>query len=347
MDALDLFGLRFSMRLEQWSRLRGGLRALFSPHEIDALERAERTFNPGARTVILLAFENRFVSLGGLAPVMKYLPQKLRELGERVIIITPFHAGHSAMKAALKAGLFETCFLDAGVRLCGYEAALACYRDTSAEIPAYYLSIPGRFGAGENPYAYGDRNELLLDTMAFSTAVPVALSELGVTRDILFHAHEWETAPIAVTSKMAVICGLLHQARTVLTLHNSFDAPFPASIQRRFFGRVLNADTILQCSLPLLNGPLIAVSTPFARELSCDPLQRTVFAGHLQKLFAMNPPLGIENGFFGEDRRPFTPGTLALAGAGRYEKIIIRKNTFKRRFVKASSGHGTPGSSVQ
>jgi glycogen synthase len=134
---------------------------------------------------------------------------------------------------------------------------------------------------------------------------------------------------------MAVISGLLHQARTVLTLHNSFDAPFPASVQRRFFGKALNVDTMLQCSLPLLNGPLIAVSTPFARELSCDPLQKVVFADHLQKMFAMNPPLGIENGIFGEDRRPFTPEALALAGAGKYEKLIVRKNTFKRRFVKA------------
>lgn len=335
MNILDLFDLQFSMRLEQWSRLRGGYHSFFSPHEVDSLERAERTFNTGSRTVVLLAFENRFVSLGGLAPVMKYLPQKLRELGERVIVVTPFHAEHSAMKGALKAGLFETCFSGESFQLCDYEATLSCYRDTSAEIPAYYLSIPGRFGAGENPYSYPDKNELLLDTLAFASAVPVAMSNLGVTRNILFHAHEWEAAPIAVTSKMAVISGILHQARTVLTLHNSFDAPFPAEIQRRFFAKATDADTVLQCSLPLLNGPLIAVSTPFARELTCDPLQRTVFADHLQKQFAMNPPLGIENGIFGEDRHPFTPRTLALAEAGDFEKTIIRKNTYKRRFLKA------------
>lgn len=335
MDILDLFDLQFSMRLEQWSRLRGGYHSFFNPHEVDSLERAERTFNPGSRTVILLAFENRFVSLGGLAPVMKYLPQKLHQLGERVIVISPFHTEHSAMNGALNAGLFETCFSGETFQLCDYAATLSCYRDTSAEIPAYYLSISGRFGAGENPYSYPDKNELLLDSLAFAAAVPVALSTLGMTRDILFHAHEWETAPIAVTSKMAVIGGLLHHARTVLTLHNSFDAPFPAEFQRRFFAKAIEADTVLQCSLPLLNGPIIAVSTPFARELTCDPLQRTVFADHLQKLFAMNPPLGIENGIFGEDRHPFTPRAIALAEAGVHEKIIVRKNTFKRRFIKA------------
>ena len=342
MNAADSLDLQFSMKLEQWSRLRGGYHILFNDQEIDALERAERTFSSGSRTVVSLAFENRFVSLGGLAPVMKHLPSKLSELGERAMVMTPFHAGHRSMNAAFDAGLLETCCADVPFRLCDYEATLTCYRDTSTEIPSYYLSVPGRFNAGENPYSYEDRNDLLLDSLAFSAAVPIALNKLGLVRDLLFHAHEWETAPIAVTSKMAVVSGLLLQARTVLTLHNSFDAPLPPEVQRRFFAKELDAETVLQCALPFVNGPLVTVSSPFARELTCDPLQRTVFADHLQTLFAMNPPVGIENGVFGEDRRPFTPSTLSLAEAGAHGKIVIRKNTFKRRFVKALARTNDP-----
>ena len=57
---------------------------IFSPRSVDILLQSEHR-SGRARTVVLLAFENRFASLGGLAPVMKYLPQQLDKMGERVM----------------------------------------------------------------------------------------------------------------------------------------------------------------------------------------------------------------------------------------------------------------------
>jgi glycogen synthase len=334
MTILERFDRLFTMRLEQWPLLRRGAAGFFTPREAEMLRHAEQSFRTGKRTVVLLAFENRFASLGGLAPVMKYLPAQLERMGERVVFVSPFHARHPAMRAALKTGVLDNRFADKPFRMGGYEAVMTCYRDTVSPTPSYYLEIPGRFCAGDNPYAYGRQEDLLLDALAFSAAVPAALAALGFTGNILFNAHEWETAPVAVTSKLAVLQGTLQQARTVLTLHNSYDRGFPPELKRLFLGRDIAGDTILQCAIPFLSGPLVTVSTPFARELGADPLQRTFFADHLQTFFSMNPPVGIENGIFGETALPFNDATVVQAREGNYKKLLVRKQTFRRRFLK-------------
>jgi glycogen synthase len=334
MTILDRFDRLFALRLEQWPLLRRGTAEFFSQQEIETLQSAEQSFRQGRRTVALLAFENRFASLGGLAPVMKYLPRQLAGMGEQVVFLSPFHARHPAMKAAFKAGELEQCFVKHPVHMGEYEAVVTCYKDMASETPSYYLEIPDCFLAGDNPYAYRQQEELLFDALAFSAAVPFVLEKLGIRDNVLFNAHEWETAPIALTSKLAVLSGHLHQARTVLTLHNSFDCGLSAPLKRRFFGRDIAGDTVLQCALPFLSGPLVTVSTPFARELSFDPLQRTFFADHLQTYFSRNPPVGIENGIFSAAALPFNEATLSRANEGAYEKLLIRKQTFKRRFLK-------------
>jgi len=215
--------------------------------------------------------------------------------------------------------------------LAGYESHLTCYRDAGAGIPSYYLEIPGCFCAGDNPYGYSDKEKLLEDALAFAAAVPFACAKLGYTESVLFHAHEWETAPVAVTANLA---GCLRQTRTVLTLHNSFDSGISSEHKSRFFGTELPGDTVLQCIAPFLSGPLVTVSTPFACELSRDPLQRTFFADHLQEVFSKNPPLGIENGIFGDASLPFTTPAVRAAREGSCEKLLTRKQTYRRRFLK-------------
>jgi glycogen synthase len=327
MTLLEQFDRMFAMKLEQWSRLSRAGEWL----SIDEKDPAAQAFLSGTRTVVLLAFENRFASLGGLTPVMNYLPRKLMEMGERVVFLSPFHSRHPAMKSALKEGIFDPIFVKVPFRLAGYKEVFTCYRDAGAGIPSYYIEIPDRFGAGENPYGYGGNGKLLEDALAFTAAVPFVCSRLGFTENVLFHAHEWETAPIAVTSKLA---GCLHQTRTVLTLHNSFDCGISTENKSRFFGRKLPGDTVLQCSVPFLSGPLITVSTPFACELSRDPLQRTFFADHLQEVFSRNPPIGIENGVFSDALPPFIAPVLRAAREGAFDKILTRKQTCRRRFLK-------------
>ncbi|MBN2036114.1 MAG: glycogen/starch synthase [Chitinispirillaceae bacterium] len=327
MTLLEQFDRIFAMRLEQWPRLRGSCEGILPAEK----EHDGKPFRPEARTVVLLAFENRFASLGGLTPVMNYLPRQLVNMGERVLFISPFHSRHPAMKAAHRDGILKKIFVKTPFQLAGYGAVFSCYRDTLAGIPSYYLGIPDRFCAGDNPYGYSGRGKLLKDALAFAAAVPFACAKLGFSENVLFHAHEWETAPVAVTSKLA---GCLCRARTVLTLHNSFDCGISPAEKRLFFGTELPGDTVLQCSAPFLCGPLVTVSTPFARELSHDPLQRGFFADHLQGIFSKNPPVGIENGVFSEGASPFSAPALQAARNGSYEKLLTRKTTYRRRFLK-------------
>ncbi len=315
----------FQTKIDSWISIGSVLHNYFTQKEIDLLKRAEKTFEIKNRTTIFLSFENQFASLGGLAAVARHLPSWLSKLKEKVIFFSPFHSQNTRMRDALKNGLLQICFENEAFRLCNYQGTLTCYKQVSTDFPTYFLKIEERFFAGENPYAYIDKMELLLDSLAFSAAVPFALNQLGITNDLLFHAHDWETAPIAITSKLAVISAILEHARTILTLHNSFDTGIPAKYKTLFFGKNIQGDTILQCTLPLLNGPLTTVSTPFAHELRHDPLQKGFFTDHLQTLFSVNPPIGIENGMFGEPVSPFTTEAIENAKQCDYKLLLMQK----------------------
>jgi glycogen synthase len=335
MTTLEHYDRFFSMRLELWPQLRRSSEEYFGKSVADGLPIPLPTFKNGERTIVQLAFENRYASLGGLAPATRYLAQQLVKMGEKVLFFSPYHVGVSGMRTARKAGLFKLCLDKMTFKCGGHEGIFSCFRDSSVETPSYYLEIPGRFSAIDNPYGYDNPDDLLLDALAFVAAVPFALKGLSVTDNILFHAHEWETALVSLTARIAEQEGILRGIRSVLTLHNSFDSPMPAEIRRRYFGRGLKGETVLQCSIPMLSGPLATVSTPFARELAHDPLQLTIFANHLQKVFSMNPPLGIENGLFSEASEPFTAPVLREAAAGGFGKLLSRKQTYRKRFLQA------------
>ena len=333
MDTIEQFNRLFRLRLEQWPLLRCCSDDYFGRQATDALLQARGSFRAKARTIIQLAFENHYASLGGLAPVTRQLTRQLEKMGERVISITPLHTKLPAVKKAIKAGSFEQCVAASTFRCGAYEDVFTCYRDTTAETLHYFLSIPGRFLAVESPYDYDNPDDLLLDALAFAAAVPAAMHKLGLTGDLLFHAHEWETALVAVTSRAALCSGLLRTGRTVLTLHNSFDCPLHAKTRRYYFGEGLKGETVLQCSIPFLSGPLMTVSTPFARELRLDPLQRSILADHLQAVFSMNPPVGIENGIFHNLASPFSAPALRRSAAGKYEVLLRQKLAYRHRLL--------------
>lgn len=290
----------FQIKLASWIQFRAGYSEFFSQREIDVITRTDRWVGAEGRTIVLLAFENEYASLGGLSVVTKYLPKFMKQSGERIVFMTPFHANHAAIRKADRAGRFIARFT-ASFECGGDTKQVTCLEDTTAEIPSYFLRVDGQFTAEEDPYHYSDPINLLLDSLAFCAAVPKACAGLGLTKNILFHAHDWEAAAVALTSKLAIISGTLDSAKTVLTLHNSYDSPLPRLIMHRFFGKFTTAQTVLQAFIPLMNGPLSTVSTPFAHELRNDPLQRGYFTSHLLDVFSRNPPIGIENGAFGGD----------------------------------------------
>ena len=323
----------FITKLESWSGVKSRFQDLFTNKELEFLYCTEKTFNISRRIIAFLSFENHFASLGGLAAVANHLPMWLKKKGEKVIFITPFHSKHPAIIKAVKTGELKELFKNVSFASGKFKAKVSCFQDTTAGIPSYHLKVKGYFESGENPYN-NDPEKLLLDSLVFTSAVPIVLNKLGFKENVIFHAHDWETAPISLSSKYAVINGVLKNARTILTLHNSFDTALPQEYKILFYGKSFRGDTVLQCSIPMLNGPLTTVSAPFAHELRHDPLQRSVFTDHLQSTFMMNPPIGVENGMFGEPESPFSPSVLAKSVAGNHDSLLKNKEKFRIKFLE-------------
>jgi glycogen synthase len=305
----------FQTKLSSWIPFRSGYHSFFDPNEINTLHASDNTFDLNNRTVALMAFENEYASLGGLAVVTRYLPRVLKQSGARVVFFTPFHINNKAIREAAAAGHFAEIFRSVAT-ITGVSREVTCYQDSTADISSYFVKIDGLFDAEEDPYHYSDPVNLLFDSLGFCAAVPLICAGIGLTKDIMFHGHDWECAAIAYTCRRAICDGVLHSAKSVLTLHNSYDAPFPAETALCYCGKKIDAHTVLQAFLPLLSGPLTSVSTPFAHELCNDPLQRGVFTGHLQKVFGQNPPIGIENGVFGDK-------ALSFFGTDPVEKTML------------------------
>jgi len=334
----------FTTKVDAWTPFIKGFIDILGQKRFDTLNRSERTFHSDKRKIVLLSFENRLASLGGLAAVMRLLPQYLKKSGEEVMLFTPLHTNLPKVKKAVEDGTLKHVVDPQKFSLCSYQGIVSCFQDTESDFPTYFISVENRFTAKSNPYSYDAESEDLLDdALVFCSAVPFVLKQLGITKDILFHAHDWEAAPIALTSKFAVLDGLLENSRTVLTLHNSFDSGISAKKKQMFLGKKLvNHHTILQCSIPLLNGPLTTVSTPFAAELCMDPLQRTIFTDHLQTVFSMNPPVGIENGMFGQPISPFTYGALSHARQGVFSTLLNQKKEARAKMIDVVNAMNHP-----
>lgn len=344
IDNSGVFDHIFQTKLDSWVLISKNFHDIFSQRELDLLYRAERVFNQSERTIAFLSFENSYASLGGLAAVARLLPKWLVRMGEKVVFLTPFHSANSAVLKARDEGLLRLKFSDAVFHLCNFEGVLNCYEDITSDIPSFHLEIKNHFNAGDNPYLYVDSDEkLLFDSLAFAAAVPFAMNKLGFNSNLIFHANDWETAPISLTSKYAVISNLINQARTVLTLHNSFDAGIPDHFKQLFFNKLIPGHTVLQCSLPLLNGPLTTVSTPFAHELRHDPIQRGIFTDHLQSCFSINPPVGIENGMFGEPSSPFSSTAIVKGLQENFASILGQKQRFRELFIQQMDDAKIPG----
>jgi glycogen synthase len=339
----ELFDYLFQTRMAGWTPLTAQHHQFFSEEECALLERSNRSFKVEKRTVVQLTFENRFASLGGLAAVIKQFPQELKKQGEKVVVLTPLHRNNQVVNKAIKTGALVERFADISVSVCNFTGKVSCFEEVDASIPTYHIAVAGRFIAGDNPYGYDTPDELLEDALAFCAVVPSVCARLDLTTHLLFHAHDWECAGIALFSRFAVISSILEQVRTVLTLHNSFDASFPEKYQLKYMGKKIPVYTVLQCMLSLIHGPLTTVSTPFAHELRSDPLQCSVFADHLQEQFTRNPPVGIENGMFIKPEKVFSEKALDAASGGEMSLLLEEKRRKREKFFSIVSSHRKDG----
>lgn len=323
-----IYHSRFRTQIDAWTPIRALYKSIFSDAEIETLTSAANCYQDKNRQIVILAFENRYAALGGLSSVTRYLPRYLSEIGERVVFITPFHKNNAAIRAACAAGLIKKTFSDSDCGFGSFKGSVTCYEEPDAQIPTYYIDIKDFFKAGFDPYCYDDKTKLLEDSLAFCSVLPFILNRLLIKEHVLIHANDWETAPAALSVKIAVLKSILTSAKVVFTLHNSYDAEIPEGKLEFFFGREIPGRSVLQISLPLLDAPLTTVSEPFAYELMHDPLQKEIFAKHLQGCFSKNPPIGISNGLFDVAGVLFSKKDISDAKKGDINSLLKRKEQY-------------------
>ena len=238
----------------------------------------------------------------------------------------------------------------------GGEVPLTILHDDGQPTPWYLLRAGGFFegdggASGADPYQDRRRDpllrdRLLRDSLFFAAALPHALAALGIRRDVILHAHDWELASCGLTVKEALLDGVLERALTVLTLHNPYDRglsvtdlalltprcdpldwpPHPARREAR-------RQTVLQAMVPLFDAPLTTVSRRFAHELTEDPLLVGHFVDHLQEVFGAQTVQGIDNGPFGPLTPPFGDA-VTQAEAGDWAPLRAAKQAARAAMLQ-------------
>lgn len=262
------------------------------------------------KTVGFVTFETELAPLGGLAAVMRVLPQSFTRLpGWSSFILAPFFRTITRCKPKLYDAIQTT----------GQEFPVV-YGDHSHEVevfqymghpecPTFLIDSPAFFNPPCdcvdppnpqrpcNPYLYPDKpQQLLEDSLFFCAAVPKVLQALELTQDIVLSLQDWETAAVGLTIQKYPA---LSSVGCVLTLHNSYDQEVTKSEMQRIFNNPLKGSTILSKVIPFLDAPLCTVSEQFASELVNEPLHSKVYAPHLQDGFTNKTIIGINNGLFG------------------------------------------------
>lgn len=324
---------RFLTRLDSWTPLRFFYHWVFGDEEINKLSNASRAYNDLQRNIVLVCFENRYANLGGLGLFIRYMLKYLAATGERVIFITPLYKNIPSMAQKVRDGSLQVAASNIRCSFGEFRGPATLHKEPAADVSTYYIDMPGFFTAQQHPYDYTDHNSLLEDSIAFSSAVPFVLRALGLTRNILIHAHDWETGLIALSSKQALLHGVLDSAKTVFTLHNAYDSVLSDSRLNYFLGKRAYGRTVLQMTIPFLDAPLTTVSQPFAQELLHDSMQRKVFVNHCGAYFSMNPPVGIENGVFEFERELFDKKIIRQASQGALKPLLERKKTIRENLV--------------
>jgi glycogen synthase len=279
--------------------------------------------NRQQRTLVFVTFETSFAPSGGLAAVMKVLPQEMAR-HETCFVLAPYFPNISKPWPVL--GTFSLTIRDQT-----FSIEIRHATDAGG-FPAYLLASEPFFTAPSDPYTNPDNpHKLVEDALFFCAAAPQALIEIARLRgttphNLVLHLQDWETACVAQAIHkqpeiQAVAC--------VLTLHNPYDryvnyalTPLVSNLMSHLH---LVAGNILAQMIPLMAGPLSTVSQNFADELTGDPLHTEVFAPHLQGLLASQGVVGVDNGLFGQLAFPFSEDARQQAAGGNFETLQQEK----------------------
>lgn len=291
----------------------------FDEREREHLVAARRRVDFERATVIELMYENPFAKAGGLSAVGAHLPAAIAARGHRVVIISPLHEKVSGAPGA--------CDLRLSARVAVWTrhrgvVDVRLFEITREGVRTVLLDADGFFDGEGSPYD----GDLAADSVFFACALPPALAALGLTTDLVVHAHEWQMVPCALSCKMALLAGTLDSAVVVVSSHNPYDAPLPLSLKQRMTARSLPGHTFYQCFVPLMDGPVGTVSAAFAEAYRTEPLLTDCLADHLQGVFATKGIVGIDHGLFLSAEPAFCAEAESEARAGRPDTILAAKS---------------------
>lgn len=329
---------------------------LFEEHEIGEIK--NRIKNLAVSTVVYCSFESRFAKSGGLAAVtIKILPY-LKEVNKipSVILMTPFHSNIIDDSRLKSTGcIFDVPFGSGMVKVQILEYTSTYNNPAKGSIKEFYLKARGFFNARNrinDPYIYFENdiskndNAIAENALLFCKAVPIALQQLKLQKNIVFHLQDWQTALISLTSKLAMLNGTLLSCATVQTMHNSFDSFIAweslAKIIDKKRIQKLSAQfqdglTAYQIGLQLIDAPITTVSENFAKEFTTDILQTKHFAPHLQQVFKTKGVVGINNGLFID-----FPAEFSNQDSLTIEKINSIKSTNRKKLLKVLTEYNPP-----
>ncbi len=334
-------------KLSHWRPSGVALSALFSEEELETIEAARTAVDSSQRHVAYCVYENPFARAGGIFAVATHLPPALRAAGDEVTLLSPFHRNLATTPPYNKLhylGEVDVPFGSRAVRVELFEhfdglgnrwVLMQSWQIFDA------AGGPGR----NNPYAHTHPSLLLRDGLFASACVPYVLERLGIRRNIIVHAQDWQFAATALTVKQAVLGGRLESAATVLTSHNPYDYGLSswdlASITNRLGPQrwPLGDGTVYQRMIPLTDAPLSTVSPGFAAELTADPLQTNHFAAHLQTVYRVHGVVGVDNPLFGAPKPAFSPESTREAKLGLTNGILDEKLAKRKALLEILAGY--------
>lgn len=308
--------------------------------------------------LIFVSLESRFAKSGGLAAVtVNTLPWLQQVNGfKTAALISPYYPRIMGKAPLEKTGKQVVIYL--GQRMVEVEI-LACTvpytTPASGSVTEYFLSAEGFFTAENalnDPYGYfldqpaANDSEIRRNALLFCKAVPAALAALGMDRDTVIHAQEWQTALLALTIKEAMCEERLHSCAVVHTIHNPFDSYcsagelaqiLGAERQQRVREYLSDGATAWQIGLRLADGPVTTVSEHFAGEFTRDPIHTAYFAPHLQPIFHRSGVYGINNG-------PFLPFSADFPKRERHslKEIAARKQKRRAELLEVLNSYRPP-----
>ena len=273
------------------------------------------------KKIAFIAYETSYAPGGGIAAVMTHLPKALQVVSSiPTYVVTPFHWNNDrTLNAESEMEIIATIQIPFDSEIFNVDLLLI-HQDVSWIFIKPHMMTrkdPIFFAGQRHPYDVSP-DFLLRDSLFFGKAVASALPKIdpNVTWTILM--QDWEAATTSL-----VLSGLPEEDSTFssyLTLHNSYDIGIADEdfIKIGIEPTTCPGDTVLQCSIPLVQDPIFTVSEQFALDFSTEILQSEVMIPHI--VTELTPRLrGANNGAFTNLTVP--DNVLAAGQNGKFTPI--------------------------